>query len=87
MSHPACPVRKGVVRVTQYEQRLVVRPGSTPDECSVYLHYFDNPGGALPAWLVKWAASTGAPKYLQQMETAAREYPAFAAAKGAVSPK
>ena len=76
------------MRVAHYEQRLVLRPAADGhEETQLYVRYFDNPGGALPAWLVKWAAATGAPKFLRAMEDAAAKYPAYAAAakKGGVA--
>ncbi len=80
VEHAAAPVRKGIVRVAHYEQRLVLRP--TAHETQLYVRYFDNPGGALPAWLVKWAAASGAPKFLRAMDEAAAKYPAYAAQQG-----
>lgn len=31
---------------------------------SVFMNYFDNPGGMIPTWLVNWAAKVGAPVLL-----------------------
>ncbi len=84
MEHPAAPARKGVVRVEHYEQRLVLRPaakGTAEPVTQLYLRYFDNPGGKLPGWLIKWVAAAGAPKFLRAMEDAAKKYPSFTAGR------
>ncbi len=86
IDHAAAPVRKGVVRVTHYQQRLVLRPTEDGSKTHLYLRYFDNPGGALPGWLIKWAAASGAPKFLRSMEDAARKYSAFPGAGRGVLP-
>jgi len=74
------PVSKSVVRVTEYKQFIVIqRVDETHSK--VFMHYFDNPGGSIPTWLINWAAKTGVPKFLEDMEKACARYPEYLESK------
>ncbi|XP_060059763.1 phosphatidylcholine transfer protein isoform X5 [Erinaceus europaeus] len=52
---PQFPEKSGVVRVKQYKQSLaLVSDGKKGSR--VFMHYFDNPGGQIPSWLINWFA-------------------------------
>ena len=72
-STPDIPAKSSVVRVTEYKQLLVIRKVDDK-KTKVFMHYFDNPGGAIPTWLINWAAKTGVPKFLDDMEKACAGY-------------
>uniref|UniRef100_A0A4W5N113 START domain-containing protein n=1 Tax=Hucho hucho TaxID=62062 RepID=A0A4W5N113_9TELE len=40
----------------------------------VFMNYFDNPGGNIPSWLVNWAAKSGVPAFLTDMQKACGNY-------------
>ncbi|XP_069785744.1 phosphatidylcholine transfer protein isoform X3 [Narcine bancroftii] len=46
---PGLPAKSGMIRVEDYHQTVVI-------ESDVFLHYFDNPGGMIPTFLINWAA-------------------------------
>ena len=71
------PEKKGVVRIVDYQQRLVLRDG--PDGlCDVVSFYSDDPRGNIPSAVVNWAASTGVPKFFDKMEQACGKYDSWA---------
>uniref|UniRef100_K7GFK7 Phosphatidylcholine transfer protein n=1 Tax=Pelodiscus sinensis TaxID=13735 RepID=K7GFK7_PELSI len=73
VSLPECPVNPGIIRVEGYEQSLVIESdGKTGSK--VYMYYFDNPGGMIPSWLVNWAAKSGVPAFLKDMQRACLNY-------------
>ncbi|KAJ8036397.1 Phosphatidylcholine transfer protein [Holothuria leucospilota] len=39
-----------------------------------YMHYYDNPKGLIPTWLINWAAKTGVPAFLDSMTKACMGY-------------
>jgi len=41
---------------------------------TVYMHYYDNPRGMIPAVVVNWAAKTGVPAFLSTLEEACKNY-------------
>lgn len=41
------------------------------------MHYYDNPKGMIPTWLINWAAKTGVPQFMETMRTAVKGYPEF----------
>ncbi|KAK7092690.1 hypothetical protein V1264_008396 [Littorina saxatilis] len=52
---PSLPERSGVVRVDDYVQCAVL---STDGKVGTkaYMHYYDNPGGNIPTWLINWGS-------------------------------
>ncbi|KFM13187.1 Phosphatidylcholine transfer protein, partial [Aptenodytes forsteri] len=73
VSVPQCPEKPGIIRVKSYKQSLAIESdGKTGSK--VYMYYFDNPGGMIPSWLVNWAAKSGVPTFLKDMQRACRNY-------------
>uniref|UniRef100_A0A8B9BNI8 Phosphatidylcholine transfer protein n=1 Tax=Anser brachyrhynchus TaxID=132585 RepID=A0A8B9BNI8_9AVES len=73
VSVPQCPEKPGIIRVKSYKQSLAIESdGKTGSK--VYMYYFDNPGGMIPSWLVNWAAKSGVPAFLKDMQKACRNY-------------
>ncbi|XP_019397988.1 PREDICTED: phosphatidylcholine transfer protein [Crocodylus porosus] len=70
---PQCPEKPGVIRVKSYEQTLVIESDGEGGS-KVYMYYFDNPGGMIPSWLVNWAAKSGVPAFLKDMQKACLAY-------------
>uniref|UniRef100_UPI0037E89885 phosphatidylcholine transfer protein n=1 Tax=Semicossyphus pulcher TaxID=241346 RepID=UPI0037E89885 len=69
----ACAEKKGILRVKDYKQSVALESDGA---CGtrVFLNYFDNPGGMIPSWLVNWAAKTGVPAFLTNMQKACSNY-------------
>ena len=67
------PVKKSVVRVTEYKQYIVIQSDGE-SRTKFFMHYFDNPGGSIPTWVINWAAKTGVPSFLSDMEKACAGY-------------
>lgn len=68
-----CPEKKGVIRVCDYKQSLAIESdGATGTK--MFMHYFDNPGGSIPSWLINWAAKSGVPGFLKEMQKACDDY-------------
>ncbi|XP_074870464.1 phosphatidylcholine transfer protein [Carettochelys insculpta] len=73
VSLPEFPEKPGIIRVKSYEQSLVLESdGKTGSK--VYMYYFDNPGGMIPSWLINWAAKSGVPAFLKDMQKACLNY-------------
>ncbi|XP_077690168.1 phosphatidylcholine transfer protein isoform X3 [Eretmochelys imbricata] len=73
MSLPQCPEKPGIIRVNSYVQSLVLESdGKTGSK--VYMYYFDNPGGMIPSWLINWAAKSGVPAFLKDLQKACFNY-------------
>jgi hypothetical protein len=56
-SHPFPdePERSGVVRVDTFQQSCVMQSdGNTGSKA--FMHYYDNPKGMIPSWVINWAA-------------------------------
>ncbi|CAN9505008.1 unnamed protein product [Ophioblennius macclurei] len=71
-----CEERGGVLRVKDYKQSIAMEAdggGGT----RVFMNYFDNPGGMIPAWLVNWAAKTGVPGFITDLQKACSGYSAY----------
>ncbi|XP_053308694.1 phosphatidylcholine transfer protein isoform X2 [Spea bombifrons] len=73
VSAPHCPEKSGIVRVNGYEQSVAIESDGK-NGCKVFMYYFDNPGGLIPAWLVNWAAKSGVPNFLTNMQKACKGY-------------
>ncbi|ELW61609.1 Phosphatidylcholine transfer protein [Tupaia chinensis] len=54
-SVPEIPEVQGVIRVKQYKQSLAIKSDGQKGS-KVFMHYFDNPGGQIPTWLVNLIA-------------------------------
>uniref|UniRef100_A0A8C8RAK9 Phosphatidylcholine transfer protein n=1 Tax=Pelusios castaneus TaxID=367368 RepID=A0A8C8RAK9_9SAUR len=73
VSLPQCPEKSGIIRVNNYKQTLVLESdGKTGSK--VYMYYFDNPGGMIPSWLINWAAKSGVPGFLKDLQKACLNY-------------
>ncbi|XP_038013378.1 phosphatidylcholine transfer protein isoform X2 [Motacilla alba alba] len=70
---PQCPEKPGIIRVKSYKQSLVIESDGKAG-CKVYMYYFDNPGGMIPTWLVNWAAKSGVPAFLKDIQRACLNY-------------
>uniref|UniRef100_A0A2K6EUW3 Phosphatidylcholine transfer protein n=1 Tax=Propithecus coquereli TaxID=379532 RepID=A0A2K6EUW3_PROCO len=58
-SVPQLRERRGVVRVKQYKQSLAIESDGKKGS-KVFMHYFDNPGGQIPTWIVNLVAQGAA---------------------------
>ncbi|KAM8825127.1 phosphatidylcholine transfer protein [Synchiropus picturatus] len=68
-----CAEKSSVLRVKDYKQSLAMESDGGPGT-RMFMRYFDNPGGMIPAWLVNWAAKTGVPGFLKDMQKACDNY-------------
>ncbi|KAF4080799.1 hypothetical protein AMELA_G00175390 [Ameiurus melas] len=68
-----CPERSGVIRVKDYKQTVAMETDGAQGT-KVFMNYFDNPGGNIPTWLVNWAAKSGVPGFLKDMQDACSKY-------------
>ncbi|XP_067914720.1 phosphatidylcholine transfer protein [Heterodontus francisci] len=75
------PAKSGIIRVEDYHQTLALE-GDGKQGTKVFMHYFDNPGGMIPTFLVNWAAKTGVPSFLKDLQTACANYPAYCKKSG-----
>ncbi|XP_012521136.1 PREDICTED: phosphatidylcholine transfer protein isoform X2 [Propithecus coquereli] len=73
-SVPQLRERRGVVRVKQYKQSLAIESDGKKGS-KVFMHYFDNPGGQIPTWIVNLVAQSGVPNFLKDMAKACQNYP------------
>lgn len=67
------PERSGVIRVKEYHQSLIIQSDGMVGT-KAFMHYFDNPGGLIPSWLINWGAKTGVPTFLNSMRKACLGY-------------
>lgn len=66
------PSEKGIVRIEEYESSWKITPQAGGSMAIVY-ECKTNPGGALPAWLVNLAVTTGPLKTMQRLEVYIKE--------------
>ncbi|XP_060946805.1 phosphatidylcholine transfer protein [Limanda limanda] len=71
-----CPEKSGVLRVKDYKQSLALESDGASGT-KVFMNYFDNPGGMIPNWVVNWAAKSGVPGFLTDMQKACSKYATF----------
>lgn len=72
--------KRKVIRVDDFHQFMVIQPdGDT--KTRAYMHYYDDPKGMLPTWLINWGAKTGVPSFLKSMKTACDSYNDYLAKK------
>ncbi|KAL3837508.1 hypothetical protein ACJMK2_022860 [Sinanodonta woodiana] len=74
------PEKDGVIRVDDYKQSCVLTTDGKVGS-RAYMHYYDNPKGSIPTWLINWAAKTGVPGFLTIMQKACRGYPDYLRSK------
>ncbi|CAK8678920.1 phosphatidylcholine transfer protein-like [Clavelina lepadiformis] len=65
--------KRGVIRVDDYLQSMVIADNGKGTS-RIYMHYYDNPKGHIPAVVVNWAAKTGVASFLTTLEEACRSY-------------
>nr|CAB3266810.1 phosphatidylcholine transfer protein-like [Phallusia mammillata] len=65
--------KKGVIRVRDYEQSMVIRENQNGTS-QIFMHYYDDPRGMIPTMVVNWAAKTGVPGFLTTLEEACKIY-------------
>uniref|UniRef100_A0A8C6NH26 Phosphatidylcholine transfer protein n=1 Tax=Nothobranchius furzeri TaxID=105023 RepID=A0A8C6NH26_NOTFU len=68
-----CAEKSGVLRVRDYKQSFALESDGAAGT-KVFMNYFDNPGGTIPTWLVNWAAKSGVPGFLKDMQKACSGY-------------
>ncbi|XP_048466668.1 phosphatidylcholine transfer protein [Rhincodon typus] len=78
---PGLPVKSSVIRVEDYHQTVALESDGKQGT-KVFMHYFDNPGGMIPTFLVNWAAKTGVPTFLKDMQKACANYPEYCKKSG-----
>ncbi|KAL8588696.1 hypothetical protein ACOMHN_046468 [Nucella lapillus] len=74
------PAKSGVVRVDDYLQSATLTSDGKVGT-KAFMHYYDNPKGNIPTWLINWAAKTGVPQFLTIMQKACRGYPDYLSKK------
>ncbi|KAJ3600988.1 hypothetical protein NHX12_031961 [Muraenolepis orangiensis] len=74
-SSPNTPLaeKSGIIRVKDYKQSIAMETDGAGGT-KVFMNYFDNPGGMIPNWLINWAAKTGVPTFLTNMQKACANY-------------
>ncbi|KAK6994365.1 phosphatidylcholine transfer protein [Biomphalaria glabrata] len=77
---PSVPERSGIVRVDDYLQSAVLCSNGKQGT-KAFMHYYDNPKGNIPTWLINWAAKTGVPQFLTMMQAACRDYTKYLESK------
>ena len=70
------PEKDGYVRVDGYVQTCVMQSDGRKGS-KAYMHYYDNPKGNIPTWLINWACKTGVPQFLKSMHQAVLKYPEY----------
>ncbi|XP_035254051.1 phosphatidylcholine transfer protein isoform X3 [Anguilla rostrata] len=71
-----CPEKSGVLRVQDYKQ-CVAMESDKASGTKMFMNYFDNPGGMIPTWLINWAAKTGVPGFIADLQKACKNYPEY----------
>lgn len=79
--HHNIPTKKGVVRVDDFHQMLAVE--SVPTGGSrAFIHYYDDPKGSIPSWLINWAAKTGVPGFVKDIQRACKGFDGYKKRRG-----
>ncbi|KAM5135981.1 phosphatidylcholine transfer protein [Mantella aurantiaca] len=73
VSGPHWPEKSGIIRVNGYKQSLAIESDGK-NGCKIFMCYFDNPGGMIPLWLINWAAKSGVPNFLKDMQKACKGF-------------
>ncbi|XP_062519839.1 phosphatidylcholine transfer protein-like [Corticium candelabrum] len=74
------PERSRVVRVNDFQQCVVLQSDGANGSL-VYMHYYDDPKGMIPKWLINWAAQTAVPMFLKTMNDAFSKYTVYQSSK------
>ncbi|CAH1773877.1 unnamed protein product [Owenia fusiformis] len=74
------PERSGVIRVDDYLSYSALTSDGQGGT-KAFMKYYDNPKGNIPTMLINWAAKTGVPGFLSQMQTACKGYPKYLQSK------
>lgn len=69
-------IDKGYVRIRECYQTMAITSYGENGSKAFSL-YYDDPGGLIPSWVINWAAKTGMPAFLANMQKACREYPQY----------
>ncbi|XP_043957299.1 phosphatidylcholine transfer protein [Gambusia affinis] len=72
----ACPEKSTALRVSDYKQSVAMETDGAGGT-KVFMNYFDNPGGMIPAWLVNWAAKSGVPGFIKDLQNACNKYKTY----------
>ncbi|XP_066470146.1 phosphatidylcholine transfer protein isoform X2 [Tiliqua scincoides] len=67
------PEKPGLIRVNHYKQNVAIESDGR-NGSKIYMFYFENPGGKVPSWAVNWAAKTGVPNFVKDMQKACLGY-------------
>ncbi|XP_072339984.1 phosphatidylcholine transfer protein [Scyliorhinus torazame] len=78
---PGLPAKSGIIRVEDYHQTMALESDGKKGT-KVFMHYFDNPGGMIPAFVINWAAKSGVPSFLKEMQKACANYPEYCKKSG-----
>lgn len=78
---PSHPEKSGVIRVDDYCQECAMQSDGKQG-AKAYMHYYDNPKGMIPTWLINWGAKYGVPQFLQIMQDACKGYPQYLQEQG-----
>jgi len=70
------PEKKSAIRVDDYHQSLAMKKAGDHGT-QAFIQYYDNPKGSIPSWLVNWAAKTGVPAFLKDLQRACNGLPAY----------
>lgn len=67
------PEKWMTIRVEDYHQTVTITDDPSGG-VQVFMRYYDDPKGMIPAWLVNWASKTAVPAFLDQMKTSCQNY-------------
>jgi len=72
VEHPKEPVRRKFVRVHRYMSNMVIKPHGRFEEAGLdyVLTYYDDPQATIPSVAMSWMASTGVPKFTEDLRSA-----------------
>jgi len=66
--------KRSTIRVEKYFQFLAI--GSNGEGgTKAFIHYYDDPKGTIPTWLINWAAKTGVPGFVTTLKDACVNFP------------
>lgn len=73
--HPSCPERNDVVRVTDFQSQMVIKPHKSFNENGLdyVLTYYDDPKSNYPSFAYNWMASKGVPSFVDTLHKAAKD--------------
>ena len=66
--------RRGVLRVDDYQQTLAISKLKEGPGSRIFIHYYDDPKGSIPTWLINYMAKTGVPGFIDQLRDNCRKY-------------